>query len=110
MRVPNCENAIVPIEKLRNYALSEIHPVGKHKAQVFRTALGMSADDAETLRDLLLTAVCNENAVEGRKDQYGQRYTLDFRATVNTKTGTIRSGWIIRAGESTPRLTTCYVL
>jgi hypothetical protein len=44
MKVPNAERAIVEIEKLRDYCLSESHPRGKHKARVFASVLGITTD------------------------------------------------------------------
>lgn len=37
MKVPNRENAYIPSSKLYNYLLSEKHPVGRWKANFFRT-------------------------------------------------------------------------
>ena len=38
----------------------------------------MTADDAEALRDFLLQAVKTTDAQLGRRDAYGQRYSVDF--------------------------------
>ena len=50
MIVPNADRAEIDIRKLRDYCLATTHPVGKHKAPVFRAALGLQATDAELLR------------------------------------------------------------
>ena len=50
MKLPNCQRAVVDIEKLRDYCLSTEHPRGRHKARVFATTLGLTADNAELLR------------------------------------------------------------
>ena len=57
MTLPNAERAIIDIRKLRDYCLNSFHDEGQHKARLFATTLGMTADDAESLRDLLLEAV-----------------------------------------------------
>ena len=54
MKLPNSDRAVVEIAKLRDYCLNPEHPHGKHKARVFAAALGLTADQAETLRDELL--------------------------------------------------------
>jgi hypothetical protein len=54
MTLPNAERAIIDIRKLRDYCLNPLHDEGQHKARLFVTILGMTADDAEALRDLLL--------------------------------------------------------
>ena len=50
MKLPNADRAVIEIEKLRDYCLSSSHPRGRHKARVFVTALGITADDAEELK------------------------------------------------------------
>ncbi len=50
MKLPNRDRAVVDLAKLRDYCLSEVHPRGKHKARVFRVALGLTTQDAEELR------------------------------------------------------------
>jgi len=85
MKLPNAARAIVDIEKLRDYCLSESHPRGKHKARVFATVLRLTATDVFELRDAMISAVQTEEAV-------------------------VRSAWIVRRGEDVPRLTSCYVL
>lgn len=112
MKIPNSNQAVVDIQKLRDYCLSMEHPRGRHKARVFASAPGFTADDAEKLQAILLDRVSSQdNALPGEQDEYGQRYTLDFNITgLNGKQASVRSGWIILSGENFPRLTTCYVL
>jgi hypothetical protein len=110
MKLSNPENAVADVRKLRDYCLNPEHPGGKHKAQVFSVALGLGADDAEELRETLLSAARSEEAVTGEEDEYGKRYVLDFDMRSAVGTATVRSGWIIRHGEDFPRLTSCYVV
>ena len=110
MTLPNAERAIVDIRKLRDYCLNPLHDEGQHKARLFATTLGMTADDAEDLRDLLLGAVITHEAHLGRRDIYGQRYTVDCQVVWQGKRIMIRSGWIIEHHTDVPRLTTCYPL
>ena len=74
MKLPNAQKAVVDIEKLRNYCLSFSHPRGRHKARVFAETLGLTADDAEELRTLLLATALASDATPAAKDDYGQRY------------------------------------
>ena len=69
MIVPNAEHAVVDIRKLREYCLSMIHPRGKQKALVFLTALGLSANDADELREMLLSVVRTHEAIIGERDE-----------------------------------------
>ena len=65
MRIPHAENATVDIRKLRDYCMNPLHPEGKHKARLFAAALGMTAADAEPLRDALLQVVKFHDATLG---------------------------------------------
>jgi hypothetical protein len=108
MIIPNAHLAVVDIRKLRAYCLDPTHPEGKHKAHLFQAALGMNADNAEALCTILLEAIQTQEAVLGRRDEYGQRYTLDFQLEWNGRTAVVRSGWIIEHSSAVPRLTTCF--
>ncbi|MBI4781413.1 MAG: hypothetical protein HY785_08805 [Oscillatoriophycideae cyanobacterium NC_groundwater_1537_Pr4_S-0.65um_50_18] len=110
MLIPNAENAIVDIRKLRDYCLSLEHDDGKHKARLFSSILGMTADNAEELGQILLEVIKTHEAQSGRQDEFGQRYTLDFTIEWQNRSATLRSGWIIEHGSETPKLTTCYPL
>ncbi|MFZ5905759.1 MAG: DUF6883 domain-containing protein [Chloroflexota bacterium] len=110
MKLPNAERAVVEIEKLRDYCLSSSHPRGRHKARVFVTALGITADDVEELRQAILSAVLTEEAAPTERDEYGQRFVVDFSMRRQGKAAVIRTSWIVRSGEDYPRLTSCYVL
>jgi hypothetical protein len=110
MKIPNAGRAIVDIRKLQDYCLNAAHDEGKHKARLFAAALGMTANDADDLRDGLLQAVKTYDAKLGRRDEYGQRYIVDFMFDWRGKRAMVRSGWIIEHDSETPRLTTCYPL
>ena len=110
MTLPNAECAIIDIRKLRDYCLNPLHDEGQHKARLFAATLGMTANDAENLRDLLLEAVTTHAAHMGRRDTYGQRYTVDCQVVWQGKRAMIRSGWIIEHHTDVPRLTICYPL
>ena len=119
MFLPENEKAVVDIAKLRDYCLNPNHPVGKHKAKVFASALGFGIEDAGRLRQMLLNAALLDQVIVKEKDQYGQRYQIDFVINLlifNAVGGqlgdvvVIRSAWIVLTNETLPRLTTCYVL
>jgi hypothetical protein len=107
MLIPNAQNAVVDIRKLRDYCLNSQHDDGKHKARLFLSILGMTADDAEALRQILFEIVTIHEARLGRQDEFGQRYTLDFTIEWHNRSATLRSGWIIEHDSKIPRLTTC---
>ena len=43
-------------------------------------------------------------------DAYGRRFVLDFEIGTAAGSATIRSAWIVLAGEDVLRFVTCYVL
>ncbi|MFG0285330.1 MAG: DUF6883 domain-containing protein [Phycisphaerales bacterium JB039] len=110
MQLPNGDRAIVPLEKLTEYALNPQHPTGRHKARVFARALGVTAENAELLHSALLRAAATSGATPSESDEHGQRYQLDFEMTTDIGTAWVRSAWIIPTGEELPRLLTCYIL
>ncbi len=113
MKLPNANRAVVDIEKLRDYSLNPTHPEGKHKARVFLAALGLKADDAERLRELVMEAILIEEATEQQPTPYGQRFIVEFQVRWEEKLVvtfvTIRTAWIIRNDEDFPRLTSCFI-
>lgn len=110
MKIPNAEQAIIDIRKLRDYCLNPQHNKGKHKARLFSSMLGMNSNDAETFRNILLEVVKRHDAELADKDARGQRYTLDFILEWQGKQATIRSGWIIETNSDIPKLTTAFPL
>ena len=110
MLIPNAKNAVVDIRKLRDYCLNPEHDDGKHKARLFSSILGMTPDNAEELRQILLEVIQTHEAQLGRRDGFGQRYTLDCTIEWQNRSATLRSGWIIEHDLEIPRLTTCYPL
>jgi len=109
MLLPNGDLAVVDIEKLRDYCLNPLHMKGKHKARVFKAALGMTESDAERLRDILLGVARTHEAQQVEPSDYGERFIIEFQMPGLRGEVTILSSWIIRSGEDFPRLTTCYI-
>lgn len=110
MLLPGAEYAFIDSRKLADYCLSPEHPVGRHKAILFRRVLGLGTEDADILREILLYVAVRAPAAAGRLDDFGQRFTIDFTLRTDLGTAQIRSAWIIRPDEDFPRLTTCLVL
>ncbi|SKB11678.1 conserved hypothetical protein [Planktothrix sp. PCC 11201] len=110
MKLPNPENAIIDEQKLAGYSLNPNHSEGKHKARVFKSALNLTLDNLDELKNALLFAVKTYDAIPDKTNTYGQKYIIDFLLTRENKTAIIHSVWIIRNNEQIPRLVTCYIL
>lgn len=114
MKLPNAENAVIDIAKLRDYSLNPNHPEGKHKAAVFLEKLGIGRNDAERLRQGILEEILTAETTEQNPTAYGRRFIVDFQVSWSQGfvmcSAVMRSAWIIRNDEDFPRLTTCYLL
>ena len=110
MELPYGDRAIIDERKILDYSLSEVHDDGKHKARLFRELLGITLDNAELLRDALREAAATGEAASGKRDDYGQRYLIDFALQGPAGTATVRSAWIVLTDERLPRLVSCYIL
>ena len=109
MKLPNHQNAIIDIAKLRDYCLNEFHPIGKDKAKVFREVLGFDESNAEELKQIIFEALKINEAIPQREDEYGRRFAVDFTFRNFAIEIVIRTSWIIRPNEPFPRLTSCYI-
>jgi hypothetical protein len=110
LKLPNFEHAVVEVTKLRDYSLDPLHDVGKHKARVFQAVLGITIDDAEWLREKLLRAAHEEEAVAAPPSIFGEKYIIDTLIMRGERKAVVRAAWIIEYGTDFPRLTSCYVL
>ncbi len=109
MKLPYGERAIIGDDKLIGYCLNPEHPEGRHKARVFKSVLGLGLDQADTLKAALYEAAVNEAAELAGTTPYGDLYQVDFVMQVGDKAAPVRSVWMMRKGETTPRLVSCYI-
>lgn len=110
MKLPDAENAVIDLAKLRDYSLNLLHERGRHKARVFQAALGLTAEHAEWLRERLLQAAGTNEAREIEPSVFGRRFVLDCELIHGGKTALVRTAWIVEHGKTFPRLTSCYVI
>jgi hypothetical protein len=110
IRLPGGDQAILDIRKIEDYCLNPMHPRGRHKARVFREALGIQRTDAAWLRQILLEAAGSSEALELAADMWGSHWRIDVAATRHGKSVVVRTIWIVRTGEIAPRFVTCWVL
>lgn len=110
MPIPHPERAIVDLRKLVSYCLNPDHSRGRHKARVLRRTLGIGPEQAEWLRERLLDGIVRHDAVMQFRDAFGDHYRVDIPLSKDRRIHTLRSLWIVRAGENFPRFVSCYVL
>jgi hypothetical protein len=110
MFLPNAQNAFIDDRKLIDYCLSENHPIGKHKARVFMSALGFSLEHFQELKEGILNEILESEATQTEINQYGVLYVIDVNIKNPPKEAMVKTSWIVRKDEDFPRLTSCYVI
>ncbi len=86
-------------KKLTDYVLNSAHEIGRHKAKVFATKLGLTAAQWLSLAAQIAANVGNAEVYRVVQSEHG----LLFRARMNVtgaegRTATIETGWIVRDG------------
>jgi len=109
MKLPNPHKAVVEIRKLRDYSLNVDHPVGRHKARVFKAALGLTVQQADWLQTQALEVAVTGEVAMASRSVFGDTYVIDAWITYKGKTALVRFSWIVEFGTDFPRLTSCYV-
>lgn len=109
--LPSFEQAVIPIEKLRDYVLNTEHPQGCNKAKVFRDLLAIEQRHCAILAELLRSSLSRSPAQVGEADEYGQRWTTYHLVVgLNGNSAVITVAWIVKEPDRpTPELVTCYI-
>lgn len=107
--MPNARLAELDLRKLTDYCLSPAHPLGRHKARVFRAALGITKADARWLRRTILGEIGSRDARKLHQDEFGTRYAVDVEITRQERHAVVRTIWILADADSAPRFVTCWV-
>jgi hypothetical protein len=109
MRLPNATSAILDIRKITNYCLDGDHPLGRHKARVFRAALGLTIADAGWFRGEILLGVQDAEAVElERIDSACGLASIWCSGDMDAK-AVVRTVWIVADSMAAPRFVTCWI-
>jgi|SRR5580698_7001907 len=104
------ERAILDLRKIEDYCLNLDHPRGRHKARVFRDALGLTRSDTSWLRTTLLDALPKSHAVETVSDVYGHRWRGDIAIARQERRAVGRTVWMQPMNEDLLKFVTCWVL
>jgi hypothetical protein len=108
MKLPNGDNAIIPTEKLIGYCLNPEHSSGKHKARVFASVLGITADNADDLRALIVTAAVEGEVIQQENTEFGELYKVDW-AIPDLESTVLRTLWEISLTQPNPRLISAFI-
>lgn len=106
----NYLRAVIPRLKVEGYVLDPTHPDGKHKAIVFKSALGFEQSDWEMLRNSIIAELPYNEAIAGKTDQYCTRYNVTMPIMgPNGRTLKVLTAWKFEAGEDYPSFVTARV-
>ncbi|QPB72217.1 hypothetical protein D5125_16945 [Magnetovirga frankeli] len=108
-RIPENDKAIVPASKLTGYVLNRAHPVGRNKARVFESILGITAAKAGLLEDQIREGVKHASFESSRESDYGTTYTVPIPITGPKGTAIVTTAWIVREAGGAPQLVTAYI-
>jgi filamentous hemagglutinin len=108
--LPGAHQAVIGPDKLRDYVLSPDHELGRHKARVFASALGIDRRDWEYLHAQIASRLADAEVSEVRTGSYGVRYSVPMLIEgLNGQTHEVTTGWIIEKEGAPPRFLTAYV-
>ncbi len=99
---------MIPMEKLTGYCLNLDHASGKHKAKVFASALGITAENADDLRELIAKAAIEGEVIQQNSTEFGQPYKIDW-AIPDRKSVILRTLWEITSAQPNPRLVSAFI-
>ena len=108
MKLPEADRVIIDPRKLRDYALSPAHSIGRFKAAFF-ARLGFTPENWKSLESELRRLASQDEADPGEETAFGWKYVV--RGTITGPRGAsaeILSVWIVLRGEQVPRLVTIY--
>jgi len=100
----------IDVKKLSEYCLNEKHPIGKHKAKVFSSALGVTERDAVRLKRIMLSKMALADLTLEFEDQYGKRFSSVIKVDIKDKSAFVKTIWLCRRSEDIFRLITCYII
>jgi len=96
--------------KLTEYALNPDHPRGSHKAWLFKKMLGYTKTNYESLKNQIENQALSCEAIAGKADQRGQRYSVNIAIQgMEGQNVIIRTGWMVAPNSNEAWLTTLFV-
>ena len=101
---------VVDPRKLTEYALNLENERGRHKARVFKAALGYTRDNYDSLLKQIKAQVLEAEVVIQRTDEYGEHVHVDLEIVGEAgQHAIVRTGWLVAPDSGEARLITLYV-
>ena len=106
----NAALAVIDARKFTSYCLNPDSRQGRHKARVFKTALGYDLGNYLDLIDFVRKGILTQEAEYQGETAHGRRWRVDLTITGPSGRATVRTSWLYEKGNDVPRLTTAYVI
>lgn len=108
MKLPNNNLSFVADNKITDYLLSDIHAIGKYKADFFKR-FGFDIADIDTFKGSLIQHSIDRDIVKTKGSDLGIKYELKCEIkTPDERNPCIVTVWIVEIGMKEPKLVTAY--
>lgn len=108
MKIPNNNQSFVADNKITDYLLSEMHEIGKRKAEFFKR-FGFDLSDVETFKGSLIQHSIDRDIEKTNVSDFGNKYELKCEIkTPDERNPCIVTVWIVENGQQEPKLITAY--
>ena len=106
--IPNVAQALVPPAKITDYLLSATHPIGRSKADFFRSC-GFSIEQADVMISALKKHATSHGATYSKPTPYGLKYIVEGEMITPARGAVpLCAIWFIEAGAEQPVFVTAY--
>jgi hypothetical protein len=102
----NAARAVIDPDKFTKYCLDPRSRQGRHKARVFKAALGYDLSNYTDIREGIL----EQHAEYQGETAHGRRWRVDLPISGPHGRAKVRTSWLYEGGNDVPRLTTAYVI
>eukprot|EP00388_Colpodella_angusta_P011795 GDKJ01030073.1.p1 GENE.GDKJ01030073.1~~GDKJ01030073.1.p1 ORF type:complete len:131 (-),score=17.33 GDKJ01030073.1:341-733(-) len=108
MKIPNNSQSFVANSKITEYLLSEIHEIGKHKADFFKR-FGFTISNIDFFKGSLIQHSIERDIEKTTDSDFGIKYELKCEIkTPDERNPCIVTVWIVEKGQVDPKLVTAY--
>lgn len=105
--LPNYQDAVIPRDKLYEYALNPAHTDGQHKARLFKSILGFERQDWQQLEKAIKDELPFHEAIFNREDEWGRYYLVSLPIQgPNGNLALVTTVWIFGSGRDYPSFVT----
>jgi hypothetical protein len=109
-RLPNAARAVIDARKFTGYCLDPDSRQGRHKARVFKAALGYDLSNHADLIAAIRSGILRRQAEYQGEMAHGRRWRVDLPISGPAGRAMVRTSWLYEEASDVPRLTTAYVI